>query len=190
VHRVEELLQARGKRLIGWDEIQEGGLSPSATMMVWRDWKWARMALEHGNDIVMAPTSHTYFDYNQGANPGGPAFDCIGGKLPLSKVLTFEPIPANTAPDRVDHVLGCQGQLWAEYIWSVAKLDYMAWPRGCALAEVAWSPAGTKDAALFQERLQAHLSRLDRLQVNYRTESGAPAQPTQSMERTPRPRGR
>lgn len=187
VRRVEKLLTERGKRLIGWDEIQEGGLSPTATMMVWRDWKWAKLALEHGNDIVMAPKSHTYLDYGQGPNPGGPVHEVIGGKLPLEKVYAFEPIPAGTPDERHRQVLGCQGQLWSEYIWSTAKLDYMTWPRACALAEAAWTPATGKDWAAFEQRLRIHEARLDRLRVNYRRSDGAPAQPTQSMDRTPRP---
>ena len=91
IGRLEKMLQARGKKLIGWDEIQEGGLSKSATMMVWRDWKWAQLAAERGNPIVMAPTSHTYFDYGQGKRPADPRFDVIGGNLTVEKVYAFDP---------------------------------------------------------------------------------------------------
>ncbi len=181
VKRIEAVLKAQGKRLIGWDEIQEGGLSPTATMMVWRNWKWATSALEQGNDIVMAPTTHTYFDFGQGANPGGATFQTIGGALALEKVYAFEPIPPGTAPERIPHVLGCQGQLWSEYIWSMPKLEYMAWPRACALSEVAWSAAEGKDWAAFSRRLAGQHALFERLRINLRRDDGSPAQAEQSM---------
>lgn len=191
IRRVEGLLKARGKRMIGWDEIQEGGLSPSATMMVWRDWKWAKLALESGNTVVMAPTSHTYFDYIQSLTPESPAFQTISGKrmkgLDSEKVYGFEPIPAGVPAEQAERILGAQGQVWTEYIWSQAKVEYMTWPRACALAEAVWSPKEGRSWTGFQERLASHLDLLDRQQVNYRRGDGSPAQPAQPMERTPRP---
>jgi hexosaminidase len=189
VRRVEKMLAGRGKRLIGWDEIQEGGLSPTAAMMVWRDRKWATFALERGNDIVMAPTSHTYLDYGQGSGPAGAAFEVLGGHLPLAKVYGFDPVPQDAPGRFLPQVLGCQGQLWTECIWSEAKLDYMTWPRACALAEVAWSASAGKDYASFLTRLSIHQSRLDRLRINYRKDDGSPAEADRPMERTPRPPG-
>jgi hexosaminidase len=190
IQRVEQLLTVHGKRLIGWDEIQEGGLSPTATMMVWRKWSWATAALEHGNDIVMAPTSHTYFDYNPGPNPGGPTFQTINGQNPrgalaVEKVYSLEPIPEGTPPERWSQVLGCQGQLWSEYIWSLPKLEYMAWPRACALSEIAWSPRDGKDWASFSRRLAGQAPFLERMRINYRQEDGTPARPQESMALTP-----
>jgi hexosaminidase len=175
VARAEKLLNKRGKRLIGWDEIQEGGLSKTATMMVWRDWKWAQLAADRGNNIVMAPTSHTYFDYGQGKRPADPRFDVIGGNLSLEKVYGFEPIPAKFTEAQRKLVLGCQAQLWSEYIFNAAKLEYQAFPRVCALAEVAWSENKDRSFAEFQPRLEAHLKRLDGLKVNYRKADGTPA---------------
>lgn len=175
VGRVEKLLNKRGKRLIGWDEIQEGGLSKTATMMVWRDWKWAQLAADHGNNIVMSPTSHTYFDYGQGKHPENPAFDTIGGNLTVEKVYGFEPIPPKFTEAQRKLVLGCQAQLWSEYIFNPAKQEYMAFPRACALAEVAWSENKDRSWAEFQPRLEAHLKRLDALKVNYRRADGSPA---------------
>jgi hexosaminidase len=191
IKRVENLLKERGKRMIGWDEIQEGGLSPSATMMVWRDWKWAKLALDSGNTVVMAPTSHTYFDYRQSDTPEQPGFQTIGGgkwkpTLDTAKVFTFEPIPAEANADQAEHILGAQGQVWTEYIWSRAKVEYMTWPRACALAEAVWSPKEDRSWEEFQERLARHLTLLDKAQVNYRKSDGSPTQPMQSMERTPR----
>lgn len=175
IQRVEKMIHSHGKKLIGWDEIQEGGLSPTATMMVWRDWKWAMHALERGNSIVMAPTSHTYFDYGQGAAPKDPWFDVIGGNLPLEKVYGLDPVPAQAKPEQHRQVLGCQAQLWSEYIFDQQKLEYMAFPRACALAEVAWTQKERKNEADFKQRLATHLTRLDTLKVNYRKNDGTPA---------------
>lgn len=177
VGRVEKIVNAKGKRLIGWDEIQEGGLSKTATMMVWRDWQWAIMAVNHGNDIVMAPTSHTYFDYGQGDTPNDPSFEVIGGNIPLEKVYEFEPIPSElTTPEQIKHVLGCQAQIWGEYAQNLAKIEYLAFPRACALAEVAWTPKELKNTADFLKRLAGHMPKLDALKVNYRKSDGTAAQ--------------
>ena len=175
IKRVEKLLNARGKKLVGWDEIQEGGLSKTATMMVWRDWKWAKHAVENGNDIVMAPTSHTYFDYGPGKMGDGPQYGIIGGNLPLDKVYAFEPVPGNFTPAEARRVLGAQAQLWSEYLYGWNKVEYMAFPRACALAEVVWSPKEGKDWGDFQRRLGTHLGRLDALKVNYHRPDGTPA---------------
>ena len=175
IKRVEKLLNARGKKLIGWDEIQEGGLSKTATMMVWRDWKWAKHAVENGNSIVMAPTSHTYFDYSPGARGQGPQYGVIGGHLPIDKVYSFEPIPGNFTPQEAKLVLGAQAQLWSEYLYGWNKVEYMAFPRACALAEVVWSPKEGKSWDDFQRRLGTHLGRLDALKVNYHRPDGTPA---------------
>ncbi len=175
VGRLEKLLAARGKKLIGWDEIQEGGLAKTATMMVWRDWKWAQLAAERGNPIVMSPTSHTYFDYGQGKRPDDPRFDMIGGNLTVEKVYAFEPIPPKFNPEQRKLVLGCQAQLWSEYIYNGAKLEYMAFPRLCALAEVAWSDPRDRSWPEFQGRLAKNLEGLKGLKVNYRRPDGTPA---------------
>jgi hexosaminidase len=175
IGRVEKLLTARGKKLIGWDEIQEGGLSKTATMMVWRDWKWAQLAAELGNPIVMAPKSHTYINFSQGVTPDDPRFDCWGGLLTLEQVYSFEPIPPAFTAAQQKLVLGCQAQLWSEYIYNGAKLEYMAFPRLCALAEVAWSSQASRSWPEFKGRLDEHLKRLDLLKVNYRREDGSPA---------------
>jgi hexosaminidase len=181
IKRVEKMINARGKRIIGWDEIQEGGLSPTATMMVWRDWKWATMAVSHGNDIVMTPGSNCYLDHGQGPTPKEPGFKVIGGKLLLEAVYDYEPVPRDFTPEQYKHVLGTQGNLWSEYLYNQAKWEYMAFPRACALAEVAWSPREGKDKADFLKRLETQEKRLDTHQVNYRKADGPPAQPGQQI---------
>jgi len=166
IRRTENFLAKRGRRLIGWDEIQEGGLAPGAAMMAWRDVKWAVEAARLGHDVVMAPVSHTYFDYTEGTaeEEGG----TIGNQTTLEKVYSFDPIPAELEPAHHVRVLGAQGQLWRERMPSLPVVEFRAFPRLSALAEVAWSPTEKKNFADFQVRLGALLARLDRLGVNYR----------------------
>lgn len=166
IRRTENFLAKHGRRLIGWDEIQEGGLAPGAAMMAWRDVKWAIEAARLGHDVVMAPTSHTYFDYTEGTaeEEGG----AIGYQTTLEKVYSFEPIPAELEPAHHGRVLGAQGQLWRERMPSLPVVERRAFPRLSALAEVVWSPAERKNFADFRERLNGLLARLDRLGVNYR----------------------
>jgi hexosaminidase len=167
VRHAEKFLAAHGRRLVGWDEIQEGGLAPSATMMAWRDVKWAIAAAREGHDVVMTPTSHTYLDYNEGTTEE--EGEKVGrGPLKLAKVYAFEPVPAELEPQFQAHVLGAQGQLWSEQLQGWPKAEFRAWPRLSALAEVVWSPREKRDYADFKARLPALLARFDRLGVNYR----------------------
>jgi hexosaminidase len=167
VRRMDAFLFARGRRLIGWDEILEGGLAPRAAVMSWRGEQGGITAANAGHDVVMAPTSYTYLDYYQSEDKANEPLT-IGGFVPLEKVYSYEPIPAEIAPDKAHHVLGAQGQLWAEYIGTQDKLDYMAFPRLCALAEVVWTPKESKDYPGFLARLAGgHLARLDALGVKY-----------------------
>jgi hexosaminidase len=171
IRRTENFLAQRGRRLIGWDEIQEGGLAPGAAMMAWRDVKWAIEAARLGHDVVMAPTSHTYFDYTEGSaeEEGG----TIGAQTTLEKVYAFDPIPPELEPAYHARVLGAQGQLWRERMPSLPVVERRAFPRLSALAEVVWSPVARKDYADFRRRLPALLARFDRLGVNYRRPVGA-----------------
>jgi hexosaminidase len=166
IRRTENFLAQRGRRLIGWDEIQEGGLAPGAAMMAWRDVKWAVEAARLGHDVVMAPTSHTYFDYTEGMaeEEGG----TIGNQITLEKVYSFDPIPPELEPAHHGRVLGAQGQLWRERMPSLPVVERRAFPRLSALAEVVWSPPGRRNYADFRARLNWLLARLDRLGVNYR----------------------
>lgn len=166
IRQMDSFLTHNGRRLIGWDEILQGGLAPGATVMSWRGQQGGITAANAGHDVVMAPTSHTYFDYYQGPSDKEPL--AIGGDLPLEKVYGFEPIPQDIAPEKAGHVLGVQGQLWGEFISTTRHLEYMAYPRAAALAEIGWSPKTAKNYENFLARLQCHLNRFDEAGVNYR----------------------
>ena len=168
--QMSEWLAARGRALIGWDEILEGGtegLAPNAVVMSWRGIQGGIAAAQAGHDVVMTPTSNTYFDYYQSQDrPHEPL--AIGGFLPLDSVYAYEPIPAALDSLQAKHVLGTQGQIWTEYQRTPKNVEYMVFPRLVALAEVAWTPRELKNFADFTERLARHLNRLNVLDVNYR----------------------
>lgn len=165
-HRLEEFLAGKGRRLIGWDEILEGGLTPKAAVMSWRGTAGGIAAATAGHDVVMSPTTHCYLDYAQAKGPAEP--ECIGGFLPLQKVYEFDPMPQGLERGRQRHILGAQGNIWTEYIRTPRDVEYFAFPRAAALAEVAWSPPEQKDFDDFHGRLGVHMRRLDLLGVNYR----------------------
>jgi len=178
VKQFDTYLASKGRRLIGWDEILEGGLAPGATVMSWRGEDGGIAAANAGHDVVMASNGYLYLDYYQ-EKQDAPNFRepwTIGGYIPLEKTYSFEPIPDKIAPDKAKHVLGAQGQLWAEYITSPKRLEYMAWPRLAALSEVVWSQKEAKDFKGFESRLKTHLRRLNAIGVNYRPLTG-PAWP-------------
>ncbi len=164
--QIEQFLASRGRRLIGWDEILEGGLTPGAAVMSWRGIRGGIAAAEAGHDVVMSPTSHCYLDYAQGKGPLEP--ESIGGFIPLAKVYSFEPVPSELPAEKHRHVLGVQGNLWGEFMWSPQDVEYFAFPRAVALAEVAWSPVQSRNYSEFIGRLDRHLKRLEGLNVNYR----------------------
>jgi hexosaminidase len=166
VKRIENYLLEHGRRLIGWDEILEGGLAPQATVMSWRGTTGGIEAAEQGHDVIMTPTSHMYFDYYQGEPAGEPL--AIGGFLPLEKVYEFEPVPEVLSQDEAKHVLGAQGNVWTEYMKTTQYVEYMVFPRMLALAEVLWSPKQARDWGRFTSDLAAHFDILDAYQVNYR----------------------
>ena len=159
-------LTKKGRRLIGWDEILEGGLAPSATVMSWRGEEGGITAAKAGHDVVMAPHTHTYFDSYQGNPELEPL--AIGGFLPVAKVYDYDPIPESLLGQEREHVLGAQGQLWSEYIPTPEHMEYMAYPRACALSEVVWSPKQARRWDGFALRLGNHLNRLDQVGVNFR----------------------
>ncbi len=166
IRQIDGYLSSHGRRLIGWDEILEGGLAQGATVMSWRGINGGIAAAHAGHDVVMSPNSHMYFDYYQSKPNEEPK--AIGGFLPLERVYSYEPIPSALNSDESKHVLGVQGNLWTEFVPTSSHMEYMAWPRGCALAEVAWSPKDARNWPSFQERLKGDLMRFDAQQVNYR----------------------
>ncbi|MBN1211493.1 MAG: beta-N-acetylhexosaminidase [candidate division Zixibacteria bacterium] len=163
--RVEKILTARNKKMIGWDEILQSGLPRSAAVMAWRDTKYGLEAARTGHRVVMCPMSHCYFDFYQ-AKENEPR--AIGGFLPLAKVYEFEPVPKGLNETESRRILGGQGNVWTEYMPVFKHVEYMAVPRLCALAEKLWSPGGKNDFENFIQRLEHHYRRLDRLSVNYR----------------------
>jgi hexosaminidase len=166
VRRIEGFLVAHGRRLIGWDEILEGGLAPEATVMSWRGVAGGIEASRQGHDVIMTPTDHAYFDYYQGDPATEPL--AIGGFVPLDSVYAFEPVPKELTPEQSVHVLGGQGSLWTEYIPTPAQAEYMILPRLLALSEVLWSPREARSWTRLVARLPAHFTRLDELRVAYR----------------------
>jgi len=164
--RLDEFLTGKGRKLIGWDEILEGGISKDAVVMSWRGEQGGIQAVSTGHDVVMAANEFTYFNYYEGDPEKEPL--AIGGLLPLEKVYSYDPIPAAIAPENAHHVLGAQCQLWTEFVPDRKLAEYMTFPRICALAEVVWTPKEQKDYPEFLRRLAVHFKRLDILDVNYR----------------------
>ena len=166
VQRIERFLASKGRRLIGWDEILEGGLAPGATVMSWRGVDGGIAAAKAGHDVIMSPGSHLYFDHAEGPAELEPL--SIGGNTPLDRVYGFEPIPPQLQGAERDHILGAQANMWSEYLKTPADVEFKLFPRLFALAEVAWSPTEARDWGSFTRRLPAGFAALDRLGVNYR----------------------
>jgi hexosaminidase len=167
IRRIERFLSANGRRLIGWDEILEGGLPPNATVMSYRGTVGGIEAARQGHDVVMTPYSHLYFDFYQSDDQGSEPL-AIGGYLPLDTVYSYEPVPAELTPVEARHVLGAQANVWTEYMRTEDHVEYMVFPRLFALSEVVWSPVGARSYDDFVARLEWHLDRLEALDVDYR----------------------
>ncbi len=166
-------LAERGRRLIGWDEILQGGLPPGAAVSSWRGYGGGIAAARAGHDVVMCPEQHVYLDHRQDAGPEEPV--PIGYVRTLEDVYRFEPVPAELTPEEAGRVLGTQANAWSEVTEDQARVDYQVFPRLAALAEVAWSalPApAERDFADFERRMAAHYRRLDALGVAYRPPTG------------------
>jgi len=165
IQKMEKYILSKGKKLIGWDEILEGGLAQDATVMSWRGVAGGVAAAKAGHDVVMTPTSHVYFDYYQGDPKTEP--QAIGGYTPLKKVYSYEPIPEELNADEAKFVLGSQANLWTEFVKTPAHAEYMVLPRMTALSEVLWSAKDQRDWPDFQKRLQYLLPRFESLEWNY-----------------------
>jgi hexosaminidase len=165
IQRMEKFLASKGKRLIGWDEILEGGLAPQATVMSWRGIDGGIEAAKQGHDVIMTPTTYLYFDYYQSDPETEPL--AIGGHLTLEKVYSYEPMPSELTEDEAKYILGAQANVWTEYMKTSDYVEYMALPRMTALAEIVWSPKEKKNWKDFQRRLVAQFKRFDALNINY-----------------------
>lgn len=167
IGQMDTFLAEHGRRLVGWDEILEGGLAPGATVMSWRGTRGGIAAARAGHDVVMSPASHVYLDYYQSRDRAAEPL-AADAFLPLDSVYAFEPVPAELTAAEARHVLGAQANLWTEYVPTPRQAEYMAYPRLSALAEVVWTPRAARDFADFRRRLAAHERRLDALDVHYR----------------------
>jgi hexosaminidase len=174
IGRMDAYLAQHGRRLVGWDEILDGGLAPGATVMSWRGEAGGVKAAAAGHDVVMTPERATYFDFYQ-ADPESPGFrEPMGVRdvTTLARVYAYDPLPAALAPAQAVHVLGSQAQLWTEYMATPRDVEYMAWPRLLALAEGLWTPQADKDYGRFEREMPAALERLRAQDVNYRPLDG------------------
>ncbi|MFC7974671.1 beta-N-acetylhexosaminidase [Streptomyces cinereoruber] len=173
VRHFDRWLTARGRRLIGWDEILEGGLAEGAAVSSWRGYAGGIAAAEAGHDVVMCPEQHVYLDHRQA--PGEDEPMPIGYVRTLEDVYRFEPVPPGLSPEAAAHILGTQANVWTEVMENRSRVDYQVFPRLAAFAEVAWSalPApGERDYTGFERRMDTHYRRLDALGVDYRPPAG------------------
>lgn len=165
IRKAEEFLNSKGRRLIGWDEILEGGLAPEATVMSWRGeaagFKSARM----GHDVIMTPGNYMYFDFYQADPRYQPV--AIGGYTPIRKVYNYNPIPQDSlTAEEAKHFLGVQANTWTEYIPTPEHLEYMMFPRALAVAEIGWTPQEKRDWQDFKPRVNAHIPVLQQMGLN------------------------
>jgi hexosaminidase len=165
IKHFDKFLTSKGKKIIGWDEILEGGISPNATIMSWRGVEGGIAAAQQNHDAIMTPTGFCYLDYYQSDPTTEPL--AIGGYLPLEKVYSYDPTPKALTPEQAKHILGLQANLWTEYIQTTSQVEYMLYPRICAIAETGWTPGSKKDYQDFTNRLKTHFERLKYLAVNY-----------------------
>ena len=168
IKRVEKYLNSKGKQIIGWDEILEGGLAPNATVMSWRGNAGGIAAANAGHTVVMSPNSHCYFDHYQSEDTANEPL-AIGGFLPVEKVYSFDPVPDELAPVNHQYILGGQANLWTEYIDTEKQAEYMLLPRMTALSEALWTLKSQKSFADFKERLIKFRMRYDAMNLNYAT---------------------
>jgi len=159
--RVEKIVSSKGKKLIGWDEILEGGLAPGAAVMSWRGMEGGTEAAKMGHEVVMSPTTYCYIDYMQADPVMEPH---VYATLRLNKAYQFEPVPTGVDPKLIK---GGQANLWTEQVYNLRHAEYMTWPRAFATVESVWSPKEKKNWNDFAERVQQHFARLDVAEVKY-----------------------
>jgi hexosaminidase len=164
IQRMEKYLNKKGRTLIGWDEILEGGLAPNAVVMSWRGEKGGIDAAKENHNVIMTPGNPVYFDHSQSENEDSVT---IGGYNPIEKVYAYDPVPKELNEEQAKHILGAQANLWTEYIKNPAKAEYMLFPRLSALSEILWSPAAKKSWGDFESRLKTQFKRYDLWKTNY-----------------------
>lgn len=165
VRRIEKYLNKHGRQIIGWDEILEGGLAPNATVMSWRGEQGGIAAAKAKHGVIMTPGNWCYFDHYQDTTGNEPL--AIGGFTPVEEVYSYEPVPDVLLPAEAVYIRGAQANLWTEYIKTPEHVEYMVYPRACAMAEVLWTPVSSRSYDAFEERLIVHLKRLDAWNLNY-----------------------
>jgi hexosaminidase len=165
IKRIEKFLISKNRKLIGWDEILEGGLAPEATVMSWRGVTGGIEAAKQGHDVIMSPDKYVYLDYYQSESDVQPL--AIGGYLPLENVYSFDPQFAELSAEEQKHILGLQGNLWSEYLNTPQYMEYMAYPRMFAISETGWTPASKKDFEDFLARFKVQRMRYDKIGINY-----------------------
>ncbi|MFN5422488.1 MAG: beta-N-acetylhexosaminidase [bacterium] len=165
IRRIDKFITSKGRKLLGWDEILEGGLSPNATVMSWRGVSGGIEAAKQYHDVVMSPNADFYLDYYQDDPKKEPL--AIGGYLTLEKCYSFNPNFSELTEKEAKHIIGVQANLWTEYVNNFAYAEYMTFPRAMALSEVAWSTNTQKNYPEFKKRVKAQLPALDQLKVNY-----------------------
>ncbi|WP_412477064.1 glycoside hydrolase family 20 protein [Flavobacterium sp. TBRC 19031] len=165
IQRIEKFVNSKGRKIIGWDEILEGGLAPNAAVMSWRGTEGGIAAAKEKHYVVMTPGSHCYFDHYQGNPQNEPL--AIGGYTPVEKVYAFNTIPNELSAAESKYILGAQANVWTEYITSPAQVEYMIFPRMMALSEVLWGTSNPNQYADFQKRIVQHFKRFDQEGINY-----------------------
>ncbi len=168
MNRMAKVVEARGRRVIGWDEILEGNVSESAIIMSWRGTEGGIEAARKGHDVIMCPGSHLYFDYYQSEDPSTEP-SCVGGYLPVSRVYEFQPLPKELTPEQQKHIIGLQANIWTEYITSFHHVQYMAMPRMDALTEIQWNNPDleSRDFNALVERCRRMAQLYDLYHYNY-----------------------
>ncbi len=167
IKRIEKYVNSKGRQIIGWDEILQGGLAPKATVMSWRGEKGGIAAAQQNHSVIMTPMKPCYFDHYQSKDKDKEPF-AIGGYNPLRAVYNYNPIPKELPANKRGHVLGSQANVWTEYMASTEQVEYMAYPRICALSEVLWTGSSRDSYDDFIQRLKRHFHRLDAWKVHYR----------------------
>lgn len=164
IHKIEQFVNSRGRDIIGWDEILEGGLAPNATVMSWRGEEGGIIAARQKHKVIMTPSKRCYIDYYQESPEYAPL--AIGGFLPLDSVYFYNPLPAGLTTEEQSYIIGTQANIWGEYIQTPEAFEYMAFPRLLAMSEVQWTQPEYKDFVFFTRRLDKEFKRLDYCQVN------------------------